>query len=428
MAIFSRHTTLLTSLSLASIFIPLYSTHADIFRTSTGQCIVTSNEYMEGSYQDPNNGKFWKYVPCDSAGARAQSRKTDDSSSKKPASSGPAGRLKGSFKTLVSSLRNGLNGCLPFSTGSCSRAPDTIPVTWLALNNPAGGLAYRITRDHDRGSLELHPTTRTRFPRLVKTDKNGKPFIDFDKTARMCQALQNDPRYVSATGELSSRPRGNSILSDYNNYTRLSDICHELIHMGECASCKSPISSEKEAYEFQLKAAQAAARFAPRSTKSLFIAYTADRAAFVTYMTCRETADSATCVAVCQRAGHSAERCQTAGDFYGTMHTQTIGDAHQDEKPLILGTLISGDPMVSDELSNANSEGSDSPNAPPSGDAPEPVAAVSKFSLSDGTVFACPAGSVGFRVHGSDNIERGYCCLAGSTSIVVGANLDGQCV
>ena len=421
----------LTCLCLVSIIIPLQSSHADVYKTSTGHCIVTSKQYMEGSYQDPTSGKYWKYAPCNSTQAQEQSQTSNNSTNKKRTPNSPAvARLKGSFRDLISGIRDKLETCLPFSAGSCSRAPDTIPVEWLPPGTQAGGLAWRVTHDRDSGKMQLNPNTQTLFPRIVKKNKSGGFYVDFEKTAKVCQAFQNDPRYVTEKGELSRQPARHSILNNYNAYTQLSALCHELIHMGECASCLSPIGSEKEAYEFEQKAARSAAQFAPKATKALFAAYAADRAAFVSYMTCRETSDNATCVAACQKAGHAAERCTTAGQFYGQMGTQTIGHKHEDEKQITLGTLTANDLTSTGNSGNTadtNSTNGSSSQGSSLEDKEEPSGAITKFSLGDGTVFTCPSGNVGFRVVGSDSIERGYCCPAGSSTVTVGTNLQGQC-
>lgn len=427
MTISSLATKSLPYLCLGSLLLSAQQAHADVYRTSTGQCVLTSNTFIEGGYQNPNNGQYWKYVPCDDATTKEKPQQKDNSGGRGK----PITRLKGSFRNLVSSIRNKLETCLPFSAGSCSRAPDTIPVEWLALGEAAGGLAWRVTHEGDPGKMQLNPSTPKSFPGMVKTNRNGGSYVEFEKMAKVCQAFQNDARYVTTKGELSRTPARNSILNNYQAYSQLSLICHELIHMGECASCLSPIGSEKEAYEFELKAAQSAARLAPKETKALFTAYARDRAAFVHYMSCRETSDNVTCINACMQAGYSAERCQKAGDFYGNMGSHTIGHKHEDDKTIVLGILTVHDlftPAGTGDTSESTTHNNGSSPSSSSGNNSEPTGDVTKFSLTDGTVFTCAAGNVAFKVRGSDNIERGYCCPAGSTTINVGANLDGQCV
>lgn len=436
MSILSKSAKSFTYCCLAAFISPLSIAHSEVYKTSTGQCIVTSGQYMEGSYRDPNTGKFWKYAPCNSSDAKEQSTSKTDSNDKARKPNTPReGKLKGAFKDILSSIRDKLETCLPFTAGSCSRAPDTIPVTWLPKPKPneipIGGVAWRPVADEHSGKMELNADTPNLFPKMVKRDQNGSAYIEFDKLAKVCQAFQNDPRFVTAKGELARQPVRNSILTSYAAYGQLSQICHELIHMGECASCKSPISSEKEAYAFEERAARSAAKYAPKETKALFVGYAKDRAAFVSYMTCRQSSDNATCVQHCTQAGHSAERCDMAGKVYSTFDNRLIGTQHENEKPFNTGTLTSND-MYTPTESGGNDEPSATNNGTTqgssSGSGTEPTAAMTKFSLSNGTTFACPAGNVGFRVFGSDNIERGYCCPAGSRTIAVGANLDGTCM
>lgn len=434
MSILSKSAKSLTYCCLAAFISPLSIAHADVYQTSTGQCIVTSSQYMEGSYLDPNTGRYWKYAPCNSSDAKEQSTSRTDSNDRARNPSAPRrAKLKGPFKDILSSIRDKLETCLPFTAGSCSRAPDTIPVEWLpadAKNKGIGALATRVYPG-ESGKMHLNPSTQTLFPKMVKKASNGSAYVEFEKVAKVCETLQNDPRYVTAKGELSRQPAQNSILNNYYAYTQLSLICHELIHMGECLSCLGGIDSEKKAYTLEEKAARRAVELASKEMKPRFERYLRDRAMLRSYMTCRKTLSNAACLQSCTQAGHSAETCEQVGAIYGSMGNQTFGHRHEDEKPLSLGTLTSNDMYTSTESGGSNetnTANNGSTQGSSSGAGTDPTVAVTKFSLSNGTTFACPAGNVGFRVFGSDNIERGYCCPAGSRTIAVGANLYGTCM
>ena len=414
----------LSYLCLANLIFTLQAAHADVQKTSTGHCIVTSSKEIEGGYRDPNTGKYWKYVPCDSELAREELKKAAEGSQdtkRNTKTAKPLTKLKGSLRDAVSKIRDNLRDCLPLTANSCSQAPDTVPVKLLDEKNPANAAANRVQQGFHSGSISLKPSMMNVFPKIVKKQKDGSPYINFQQLAQVCQALQNDPRYVTKSGELSLRPTKKSILTDYNAMVQLSTLCHELIHIGDCASCVSELGTEKKAYQYEVKVAQKALEFPPDATKPYLHGLVYDRTIYINYLTCRETNHAQTCFAQCVQAGHASKTCELAHKLYSGMRIEPDGQHHDDERSALgLASGVLGLEVLQDKVQ-------ETPGDQSSGDPPEPTNVVTKFSLSDGTVFTCPPGKVGFKLVGSDSIERGYCCPVGSTSITVGTNGDAHC-
>jgi hypothetical protein len=334
---------LLTATTLGVI----HTAHADLVKTATGDCYITSSTPLDGGYHDPVKNHYWKYVPCDGDEAKAHAKNDKEKpKQKREERKKPAVKLTSSFKGIVSSIRKKLEVCLPFTLGSCSRAPDTVFVSWLPDNDSRSGAASRPTTDGQASDMSLKRSAATLFPNMVKNDQYGRPFINFEKTASVCQALRNDPRYVTQSGELSKRPLRKSILSNYNTWKELMTICHELIHLGECASCLDPIGSEREAFEYEIAAARNASRFAGADMVPMFAQYELDRGAYVYYLGCRQSGANVNCVYQCQKAGYPEFSCQSAGSIYGPFNTSTIGAAHEgpNGKPVSLGTLTPAEP------------------------------------------------------------------------------------
>ena len=208
---------------------------------------------------------------------------------------------------------------------------------------------------------------------------------------------------------------------------QLATLCHELIHMGDCAACVSEHGTEKKAYEYEVRVARKASELAPKAVKPSFLGYLYDRTIYVNYLTCRETYDNYTCYAQCVQAGHATNTCKQAYDIYGARKPMTVGEKHKDEKnasDLARGIFGIGvlDQKVQETPENQSSgnasldeKAQETAQNQSSGNASQPSGAITKFALSNGTIFTCPSGNVGFRVVGSDSIERGYCCPAGST-------------
>jgi hypothetical protein len=414
----------LSYLCLVNLIFTLQAAHADVQKTSTGDCIITNSKAIEGGYRDPNTGKYWKYVPCDSELAKKESKKADEESKntkQKTTTATPLDKLKGSLRGAVSKIRNNLRECLPLTANSCSLAPDTIPVILLHKDDPANAIANRPQKGFYSGAISLKPSLIDAFPTIVKKRNDGSRYINFEQLAQVCQALQNDPRYITKSGELSRRPTESSILNDYNAILQLSTLCHELIHLGECASCVSEVGTEKKAYEYEVRVTQKSLELAPDAIKPYFYELLNNRMVYVNYLTCRETDHAQTCFAQCVQAKHPTKICELAHKLYSVMKNNPDGQHHDDERSALdLGYGILGLGVVQDKVQ-------ENPENQSSGNTPEPTNAVTNFSLSDGTLFTCPAGKVGFKTVGSDSIERGYCCPAGSTTITVGTNGDAQC-
>lgn len=90
------------------------SAHADLVKTATGDCYITSATPIEGGYHDPTKNYYWKYVPCDSAEAKANAESSKSRAApKKNPKAKPGVKLKSSLKGVVSSIRKKSESAFP---------------------------------------------------------------------------------------------------------------------------------------------------------------------------------------------------------------------------------------------------------------------------------------------------------------------------